>query len=233
MIVLAGGSGSRLDPTTNKVYLMIGGRPILAFSLDTLERASLVERVVVVVRPDDRARAASVVTEAGMTKPCSIVDGGATRQESEMAGLDSLASAIRSGEIELVAIHDGARPFASLPLIESLITEAHRVGGAIPALPVEETLYRTTGGFALPVSSEALMRVQTPQAFAAAPLLEAYRSAARIGFSGYDTAETMERFSNVTVGVVEGDVHNIKLTVMNDLAMAVDLARRWDTGRWK
>jgi 2-C-methyl-D-erythritol 4-phosphate cytidylyltransferase len=132
-----------------------------------------------------------------------------------------------------VAIHDGARPFASLHLIESLLTEARRVGGAIPAVAVEETLYRTDDCYAMPVSSGALVRVQTPQAFAAAPLLAAYRSAARVGFSGFDTAETMEKFSNVTVGVVEGDVHNIKLTVFDDIAVAEDLARRWERGRWR
>lgn len=233
VIVLAGGSGSRMDPTLNKVYLTIGRRSVLAFSLDTLERASTVERVVLITRPEDHARAVSALTEAGLTKPCSIVDGGATRQESEMAGLESLARVIDSGEITLVAIHDGARPFASLHLIESLLTEARRVGGAIPAVAVEETLYRTDDCYAMPVSSGALVRVQTPQAFAAAPLLAAYRSAARVGFSGFDTAETMEKFSNVTVGVVEGDVHNIKLTVFDDIAVAEDLARRWERGRWR
>lgn len=233
MIVLAGGSGSRMDPTVNKVYLTIGDRSILAFSLDTLERVPMVERIVLVTRPDDHARAASALTEAGLTKPCSIVDGGATRQESEMAGLESLAPAIESGEINLVAIHDGARPFASLQLIETLFNEARRLGGAIPAVTMEAPLYGISDGYALPVSSGSLVRVQTPQTFAAAPLLAAYRSAARAGFSGFDTAETMEKFSNVTVGVVEGDVRNIKLTVLDDFAVAEDLARRWEGGRWK
>jgi 2-C-methyl-D-erythritol 4-phosphate cytidylyltransferase len=83
------------------------------------------------------------------------------------------------------------------------------------------------------VESGTLVRVQTPQAFAAAPLLAAYRSAARVGFAGFDTAETMEKFSDVTVGVVEGDARNIKLTMMDDLAVAEDLARLWEGGRWK
>jgi 2-C-methyl-D-erythritol 4-phosphate cytidylyltransferase len=233
MIVLAGGSGSRMDPTVNKVYLTMAGRSILAFSLDTLERAPMVERIVLVTRPDDRARADSALAEAGLTKPCAIVDGGATRQESEMAGLENLAPAIESGEVHLVAIHDGARPFASLQLIESLFNEARRLGGAIPAVTVEETLYGTSDGYAQAVLTGSLVRVQTPQAFAAPPLLAAYRSAALVGYSGFDTAETMERFSNVPVGVVEGDVHNIKITVFDDIAIGEDLARRWEEGRWK
>ena len=106
-------------------------------------------------------------------------------------------------------------------------------GGAIPAVAVEENLYATNDGYAVPVPSGSLARVQTPQAFAAVPLLAAYRAAARVGFSGFDTAETMEKFSNVTVGVVEGDLHNIKLTVSDDFAVAEDLARRWEGGRWK
>jgi 2-C-methyl-D-erythritol 4-phosphate cytidylyltransferase len=233
MIVLAGGSGSRMDPTLNKIYLRIGGRSILAFSLDALERTPDVELIVLVTRPDDHARAAAALTEAGLTKACAIVDGGATRQESEMAGLESLAPAIESGEIKLVAIHDGARPFASRHLIESLFNEARRLGGAIPAVTLDEPLYGISDGYALPVSSGSLVRVQTPQTFAAAPLLAAYRAAARVGFTGFDTAETMEKFSNVTVGVVEGDVRNIKLTVLEDFAVAEDLARRWEGGQWK
>jgi 2-C-methyl-D-erythritol 4-phosphate cytidylyltransferase len=193
----------------------------------------MVERIVLVTRPDDSSLAASAVTDAGLTKPCSIVGGGATRQESEMAGLERLAPAIEADEIDLVAIHDGARPFASLDLIESVFNEASRLGGAIPAVTVEETLYGTSDGYAKPLESGTLVRVQTPQAFAAAPLLAAYRSAARVGFSGFDTAETMEKFSDVTVGVVEGDARNIKLTMMDDLGVAEDLARLWDGGRWK
>lgn len=233
MIVLAGGSGSRMDPSMNKVYRTVGNRSVLAYSLDTFERASLVDRVVLVVRPGDRPRAAASMAEVSMVKRCSMVDGGASRQESEIAGLEALASEIESGQIELVAIHDGARPFATLDLIDSLFVEAGRRGGAIPAVPVEETLYRAIDGYAIPLPTGALARVQTPQVFAAGPLLAAYRAAARVGFNGFDTAETMERFSTVTVGVVAGDVRNIKLTISGDFALAEELAHRWKAGRWE
>lgn len=232
-IVLAGGSGSRVDPEVNKVYLNLGDRTILGHSLETMQSSTVVDRIVLVVRPVDRPRATEVVAEANVSKLMAIVDGGVTRQESEMAGLQAIAGEIESGGIDLVAIHDGARPFASLRLIEAVIAAARVNGGAIPALPVDERLYRAAADTAEPLSAATRVRVQTPQAFTARPLLAAYRAAATAGFAGFDTAETMEQFSTVAVTCVAGDPRNIKLTFVEDFFLAEDLAAQWQAGRWK
>ncbi len=231
-IVLAGGSGSRIHPEENKAYLEIAGRTVLSYSLDSMQQAGAVDVVVLVVRPVDRARATEVVARHEITKLIAIVDGGATRQESEMAGIGVLADRIEAGEIDFVAVHDGARPFASLSLITAVLEAAQTHGGAIPALPVEESLYVSTAGRAEPVEAATLVRVQTPQAFAAAPLLAAYRAAAAAGFSGFDTAETIEKFSSISVKTVAGDPRNIKLTFVEDLAEAEVLAMSWQSGEW-
>ena len=145
-IVLAGGRGSRIQHDVNKVYLPIGERDMLEYSLETMCRAASVDRVVLVVRGEDRARAENLIAEIVPAKLTNVVIGGATRHESEQAGLEALATDIMSGDLGIVAIHDGARPFMTLDLLEATIAAARERGGAIPGLRVHETLYRVDNG---------------------------------------------------------------------------------------
>lgn len=230
-IVLAGGSGSRTQQAVNKVYLPIRDRPMLAYSIETFERAPAIDRVVIVIREDDRKLAEQVLSEIPVSKETIVVPGGPTRHRSEMAGLTELAPAIESGEVELVAIHDGARPFLTLDLLEALIGLAVK-GGAVPALPVEAPLYRVDGEAVEPLPEESLRRMQTPQVFLARPLLDAYRESVQAGREGVDTAETIERFSDLTVRAVPGDPRNIKVTFIEDFFRAEEWAADWDKGRW-
>jgi 2-C-methyl-D-erythritol 4-phosphate cytidylyltransferase len=230
-IVLAGGRGSRVQHDVNKVYLPIGERDMLEYSLETMSRSPSVDRVVLVVRDEDRSRAENLVAEIVPAKLTNVVIGGATRHESEQAGLEALAGDIEAGAIGMVAIHDGARPFMTLDLLESTISVARHRGGAIPGLRVHETLYRI-GDSPEALPQDALRRVQTPQVFWARPLLDAYRRAAAAGVEGVDTAETVERFSDLEVAVVAGDRRNIKLTFVEDFFLAEEYALVWDKGEW-
>lgn len=216
----------------NKVYLPIRDRPLLEYCLETFGRAACVDRVVLVVREEDRSRAEELIVETPLAKPITMVTGGPTRHQSELAGLSAIAEEIDSGGVDLVAIHDGARPFLTLDLLERVIEVARRRGGAIPGLEVEEPLYQVTESGHHPLAASALRRVQTPQAFWAKPLLDAYRRAAAAGFEGVDTAETVERFSDLTVEVVPGDPRNIKVTFVEDFFAAEEYALAWDKGRW-
>jgi 2-C-methyl-D-erythritol 4-phosphate cytidylyltransferase len=231
-IVLAGGSGSRVQRDVNKVYLPIRERDMLEYSLETMGRSSAVDRVVLVVRSEDRGLAENVIAETVPAKLTNVVVGGATRHQSERAGLEALAPAIERGEVGLVAIHDGARPFMTTELLDSVLAAARRSGGAIPGLRPEEALYRVDGRDAHLIPGETLRRVQTPQAFRARPLLEAYRRADEARFEGVDTAETVERFSDLEIRVVPGDPRNIKVTFVEDLFQAEEYALLWDRGAW-
>ena len=232
-IILAGGSGSRMQKEINKVYLPISNRDMLEFSIETMDRSPFVERIVLVVRDEDRPNAELLIAETMPSKLTDVVTGGSTRHESEEAGLEQLAGAIDDGSIDLVAIHDGARPFMTLELLESVITAARETGGAIPGLEVEEPLFRHDGGEVELLEQTSLRRVQTPQAFHARPLLLAYRRAKEAGFQGVDTAETIERFSDLSITVVPGDPHNIKVTFVEDFFAAEGYALQFDKGRWK
>ena len=217
----------------NKVYLPISSRDMLEFSIETMDRSPFVERIVLVVRDEDRPNAELLIAETMPSKLTDVVTGGSTRHESEAAGLEQLAGAIEDGSIDLVAIHDGARPFMTLDLLESVITAARETGGAIPGLEVEEPLFRHDDGEVELLEQTSLRRGQTPQAFRAGPLLQAYRRAKEAGFQGVDTAETIERFSDLAIAVVRGDPHNIKVTFVEDFFEAERYVTEWEKGRWK
>jgi 2-C-methyl-D-erythritol 4-phosphate cytidylyltransferase len=229
-IVLAGGRGSRVRSGVNKVFLPVRDRTVVEYSVRTLHREPRIDRIVVAVRPEDRYRLDHLTSAPGFDT-LTLVAGGSTRHLSEVAAIEYLAGAIEAGTIDLVAIHDGARPFLTFELLGACIEAADRFGGAVPGLPPEAPLYHIgeTGVRAL---GEAAIRVQTPQVFKARPLLEAYRASVAAGFEGVDTAETIERFSTLDVAVVPGDPRNIKITFVDDLFRAEEMAETWDEGRW-
>ncbi len=238
-IVLAGGSGSRVAAEVNKVYLPVQGRPLLSFSLLAFEASPEVGQLIVVVREADLPEARRIVAGLPLSKLSRLVVGGPSRQDSELAGLSAIAGEIEEGAIELVAIHDAARPFLTLSLIAEVVEAARRHGGAVPSLPVESPLYEVEGpphagavSRARLLPAPTLARVQTPQVFAARSLVRSYRMAAAEGFVGVDTAETVERYSDLVVAAVPGDPRNLKVTFPEDLVAAEDLARRWRQGGW-
>lgn len=211
----------------------IGDRPALEYSLETMDRSPRVDQVTLVVREQDQARAELLINETMPAKLSHVVVGGDTRHQSEVAGLEALRPDIESGDVDLVAIHDGARPFLTLQLLDELIDAAIRHDGAVPGLGIPEPLYRTTSDGAEMIEPDTLRRVQTPQVFRARPLLAAYEASLEVGFEGVDTAETMERFSDARVVVVPGDPRNIKITFVEDLYTAEEYALEWEKGVWK
>lgn len=216
-MVLAGGSGSRVGADRNKVYLPVAGRSVLAWSVDALAGAAGVGPVVLVVRPQDRDLAREVLDEeSAHGAAVEVVDGGATRQDSELAGLRALAGRIGTGEVDVVLVHDGARPLVGAALVAEVLRVARASGGAVPGLVrTDLATVDGAGGLVAPARHTA---VQTPQGFRAAPLLAAYERAALEGFSGTDTASCVERFApDVTVRCVAGDPRNVKVTYLHDL----------------
>jgi 2-C-methyl-D-erythritol 4-phosphate cytidylyltransferase len=210
-VVLAGGSGTRLGAEGNKVYLPLAGRPLLTWSLAAFAAAPSVGRLVLVTRAADRAHA----ERAAEGLDVEIVPGGATRHDSEWAALRLLAPAIRAGELDVVAIHDGARPVVAEQLIEDTIAAARTHGAVVPGIPMTDLVDADLR----PVAG-TLVRVQTPQAFRAGLLLEAYTRAEVDGFAGTDTAACVERYAGVPVHCVPGDPRNIKVTYRADVPLA-------------
>lgn len=222
VVVLAAGAGTRVGAGVNKVLLPLGDAAVLAWSVRAALALEDVARVVLVVRPgEEEAVAAAVAPHLG-DREVGVVPGGASRHASERQALRALAPAIESGEVDVVAIHDGARPLAGPPLFDATIRAAREHGGAIPVVPVPGLV--TVAGDPVPAG---LAGVQTPQAFRAAELLAAYRRAEVDGFEGTDTAGCLERYpgdGTLRVAAVPSTSRNLKITFPEDVELALRLA---------
>ena len=230
VVVLAGGSGLRVGGDRNKAYLPLAGRTAVGISLRTMAVATPgLLRLVLVVRSDDVDLAEATLAEEfpHPPVPVELVTGGASRHGSEERALHHLEPAIRAGELDLVLIHDAARPLCSPELVSMLVDAAAAGGGAVPGLAVDDLAAVADDGSLVPLVGRHV-RIQTPQVFAAKPLLVAYQRAAEVGFEGTDTAACLERFSTLKVTYVPGEEQNFKITYPHDVALADEFVRRRD-----
>ena len=216
VVLLAAGSGSRVGAATNKVLLPLRGVPVLAWSLRTVAALPYVDQVVVVVRGED-VDAVGRLVERHLPegREVSLVVGGVTRHDSEWRGLRPLRTFIETGEVKIVAVHDGARPLTDTALFDATVRAARTHGGALPARPqpglvTRAGVRRVTG----------LVGVQTPQAFRARPLLDAYLRAEQDGFTGTDTASCVATYTDLVIHGVPAPATNLKVTFAEDLALA-------------
>jgi len=225
VVVLAAGSGSRVGAEVNKILLPLRGVPLVAWSVRTALEVPGVDPVVVVCRPGERAEVAAALQPVIDDREVLLIDGGATRQASEQAALDLLAPRVAEGAIDVVALHDGARPLAGVGLFEAAIAEAREYGGAVPAFELPGLLPRSSAPAGSPLgrSGTRLAGVQTPQAFRAAPLLAAYAAASAAGFDGTDTAAAFAEFApgpDLVIRAVPSSARNLKVTFAEDLPVA-------------
>jgi 2-C-methyl-D-erythritol 4-phosphate cytidylyltransferase len=212
-VILAAGTGSRVGAEVNKVLLPLGDRPVLAWSVAAALQLEDVRRVLLVVRAGEQDAVADAVTPHLGDGEVGVVGGGETRHASEWAALRALTPEIESGSIDVVAIHDGARPMAGTDLFASTIAAAREHGGALPVVPLTQVI--STDG--APVSGD-LVAVQTPQAF-----LAAYRAAEADGFEGTDTASCLERYGDLRISAVPSTSGNLKITFPDDVTLAARL----------
>lgn len=215
-LIVAAGRGSRFGDPRPKQYATLAGMSILRRALIAFSTHPVVTSVQTVIHPDDHDLFAEASMGLAVAAP---IDGGATRQESVLRGLEAL----KTSEPHVVLIHDGARPNINAALIERVAAGVNDdFTGVIPVLAVPETLKRISedGTIRETVSRENVVRAQTPQGFLFAPLLEAHRSFA--GKSLTDDAAVMERAGH-SVKTVIGDPKNIKITEAEDLIAMSEL----------
>ncbi|WP_374159353.1 2-C-methyl-D-erythritol 4-phosphate cytidylyltransferase [Mycobacterium sp. G7A2] len=217
-VVLAAGLGTRVGADGNKAYLPLAGRSMLAWSLLTPAEHPDIDRTILVFRRGERDLAAATLHRELPNAAVELVEGGDTRHASEYNVLGHLAPDIEAGTVDVIAIHDAARPLAEPEMYRNAVALARAHGGAMPALPLrhvagvaEAALRPTVGG---------LVRVQTPQAFRAPDLWRAYRSAERDGFTGTDTSSCVEHYTDLEVRTFPGSATNLKVTYLRDVAVA-------------
>ena len=215
-LIVAAGQGIRAGGGIPKQYRSIGGAPILGRSLKTFLGHPRIDRVLVVTGADDAPHYAASAPQHAKLLPA--VAGGATRQESVRAGLESLA-AVTPGR---VLIHDAVRPFASAALIERVAAGLDHADAVLPALPVADTLKAVSaeGIVTATVPREGLQAAETPQGFRFERILAAHRAAAAAGAGPFTDDTAIAAFAGIPVHVVAGDAGNRKLTTADEIAAA-------------
>lgn len=220
-IIVAAGRGRRIGAGVPKAFLPLAGEPILVRTLRPFEACADVHRLVVVVPEELLSRAEAMVAAAQVTKLEAVIAGGPERMHSVARALERISS--EAGDILLV--HDGVRPFVTPQQIARVIERARAVGAAVLAIPIVETVKEVEGERVIgTVDRRRLYLAQTPQAFRAAILLQAYERALREGIAATDDAALVERCGWPVV-VVEGSVRNVKITRPDDLLLAEALVR--------
>ena len=220
-IVVAAGRSTRMGGTVNKQFLQLLGQPILYYSLAACERCAAVDAVVLVHRPDDRARAEAAVHSFGCRKVRAFAAGGAERQNSVWNGLSMCDPAT-----EIVAVHDGARPLVTPELIAATVASARAQGTGIAASKVVDTIKEAddTRRVLRTVDRTRLWAVQTPQTVRFSLLRAAYAQVLERGLLVTDEAAAVQLLGE-PVHLVDTPFLNLKITTPTDLAMAEALLR--------
>jgi 2-C-methyl-D-erythritol 4-phosphate cytidylyltransferase len=211
-VLVAAGSGSRLGGEHPKAFVALGGRPLLAESLERLDLSDWIDAIVVAAPADWEEPTILLAEELVASKVASVVTGGATRAESVRNALAEVAA-----DALVVIVHDAARPLVDDAVLERVLGGlAEGVDGVVPGMPVSDTVKRIERGVVTEtVARDGLVTVQTPQAF----LAERLRSAYAGDLTGAtDCASLVERAGG-RIGVVEGDARLLKVTTATDLAL--------------
>ena len=214
-VVPAGGTGIRMGGTVPKQFLELNGKPILYYTLKTLQDCGIISELILVVPEKEYDNACT----DWLGKPeivTKVVVGGEKRQDSVYNGFCEL-----SPQTEIVLVHDGVRPFLSHQMIQESVDAAREYGAAITAIPVNDTIKKVddSGLVSKTVDREGLWRVQTPQVFRYELLEEAFKKANSEKFYGTDEGTLIEHLGK-PVKVVEGSEQNIKITRPEDLRLS-------------
>jgi 2-C-methyl-D-erythritol 4-phosphate cytidylyltransferase / 2-C-methyl-D-erythritol 2,4-cyclodiphosphate synthase len=204
-LIVAAGRGTRTGSTVPKQFELLRGKPLIAHAFDAFQNHPSIGNIVVVIGRDQH----EMLSEAlGGRVASAIVEGGAERQDSVQSGLAVIKS-------EMVLIHDAARPIIPATVIDRLLTALESHNGAVPIVPLADTIARADEALGETISRDGVVRVQTPQAFRTASIVAAH--AAHSGQAATDDAQLL-RLMGHDVATIVGDVRLDKVTFPGDLA---------------
>ena len=211
-VIVAAGSAERMKGI-DKILAPLTGEPVIVRTVRAFQACDAIREIVIVTREDLILPISDLCNE--LDKVRAVVVGGDSRQSSVMAGLNAL-----SKDVELVAVHDGARPLVSWQVIDRVVRAANTYGAAIPAVPVKDTVKEVAGGVVKQTPERrALCAIQTPQVFDFDLLRGALKKAEAEGVEVTDDSAAVE-YIQMSVKVVPGDERNLKITTPLDLKLA-------------
>ncbi|MFD1435634.1 2-C-methyl-D-erythritol 4-phosphate cytidylyltransferase [Kroppenstedtia eburnea] len=215
VVIPAAGKGKRMGTAISKQFLDLCGEPVLIRTLRVFLDHPAVSRLVLAVHRDEETSVYQLLDEYGIPREkVGITPGGKERQDSVCRALQELAT-------EWVLVHDAVRPFVTHEQISELLIQVKRVGAAVLAVPVKDTVKEVTPGMdvAHTLERSRLWAVQTPQAFRRSLLVQAHEEGRRKGLAATDDAMLVEAMG-IPVRVVKGDYSNLKLTTPEDMILA-------------
>ncbi len=215
-IIAAAGAGTRMASDRPKQFLLLAGTPVIIHTLKVFEQCESIQEVIVVLPAAESAGFLSLAGKHGLRKVSRVVPGGVTRADSVKRGL----LAIRAATAEIVAVHDGVRPFVTAEEIDAVVAAAQTDGAAILVAPVTDTIKQVEDRRVVQTLNRGeLRRALTPQCFRYELLRQVYQDADVTDPSVTDESVLVEKLG-VPISVIEGSARNIKITTVEDLAIA-------------
>jgi 2-C-methyl-D-erythritol 4-phosphate cytidylyltransferase len=214
-IIAAAGFGRRMKSDRPKQLLALKGTPIIIHTIRKFDVSPIIDYIIVTATRESVEEVRDLVKSAGFKKSVTVVEGGERRQDSVLAGLQHLQRGT-----DIVAVHDGVRPFVPPEDIEKVVREAERTGAAILGVPIVDTVKQVEKDVVQStLTREHLVLAQTPQVFRIEVLKEAFDHARKDEYYGTDESSLVERLGH-PVAIVRGSERNIKITRPGDLTLA-------------
>ena len=227
VLILAGGSGSRIIGTLPKQFLTLAGKTILQHSIEKFENHSDIDHIFIVIHGDYLEKTKEIIHNSGYKKVVKILKGGETRQDSSRIGVTAANPREYEAEYENVLIHDAARPFVSKAIIDNILSALETHSAVNVAVPSPDTIIEIDHDHYIKSVPDRtyLRRVQTPQAFKLDLIQKAHRLALENNITNAtDDCSLILKFGLAPVYVVEGNEQNIKITYPQDLQLAKYIA---------
>ena len=214
-IIAAAGFGRRMKTDRPKQFLALNGTPILVHTIRKFDACVVISYMIVTAPRESVEEVTDLVNSAGFKKSVTVIEGGERRQDSVAMGLQQLQPGT-----DIVAVHDGVRPFVSIEDIENVVRQAAQSGAAILGVPIVDTVKQAERELVeSTLMREHLILAQTPQVFRTDILKEAFERAAKDEYYGTDESSLVERLG-LPVAIVRGSERNIKITRPSDLTLA-------------
>lgn len=215
-IILAGGISSRMNSNIPKQYIKINDKPIIMYSLETFQKNSQIDRIIIVAKDQYHETIKSYCSKYGITKLDNVISSGSSRQNSVNNALSYLKEKEIS-EDDIVLIHDSARPLVSQKIIDDNISECMKTGSVVTAVSVNDTIFISDGcKVDAPLERSKLKASQTPQTFTFKIILDAYEK--NLDESVTDDVQMVLK-NGISVSIVDGDKNNFKITTDNDILL--------------
>jgi 2-C-methyl-D-erythritol 4-phosphate cytidylyltransferase len=220
-IIVAGGKGERMGVDVDKAFLSLGTKPVVVYSLFAFEKCRDIDEVILVVRKDRIDAARQAVRMFGCNKVKKVIAGGVLRQQSVINGMAEVGE-----DVDIVVVHDGARPCVTADLVSQTVSSAKQHGSGVAAVKITDTVKSVEKGMIISetIDRTKLWLVQTPQAFSYALLKKAFDHVEKKKIKVTDEAAAVELVSS-GVRLVVSSSSNIKITTPDDLTLAAAMMR--------